>query len=229
MKKVLLSLCSAALVFSVGIHARANTILPNSGYSANAEADQGNPETVGYDFTVGSTPLLVTALGLWDGPQAAAGTFNGSTGMIGDGFANQHTVGLWDSAGNLLGSVIIQPGTAVPLSGEFRYVNLVTPVVLLAGTKYVLGSSLAADDPDSLDVIFGAIPSDPAVTSGNFRESDGAFGFPADLGFAGGQIGPNAMFTLLTNGHAVPEAGVTGLLLFISLAGLLGARRVVRF
>ena len=226
MKKILLSLCAAAIC-GFGVQARANTIIAPSGYTANAEATANTAgETDGYDFTVGSTALLVTALGMWDGPQANAGDFTGFTGSVGDGLANPHAVGLWDSSGNLLGSVIVPAGTVSPLQGEFRYVNLVTPVILSAGAKYVLGVGNAADDPDSLDVIFGTFPTDPAVTPGNFRQSNGALNFPADLNFAGAQIGPNAIFSLVTNG--VPEGGTTAILMGLSLGGLLGLRRVVR-
>jgi len=211
MKKILLSICVAALVCGFGLQARANTIIADSGYAANAFAN--DLETVGYDFTVGSTPLLITALGFWDGPQGRLET--GTTGSIGDGLANQHTLGLWDSSGNLLATAVVS-GTNQPLTGEFRFANLLNPVILLPGAKYILGASLAATDTDTLNVTFGALPSDPAVTPGNFRESNGPFSMPADLGFAGGQIGPNAMFTLLTNG--VPEGGSTLMLMAAAIA-----------
>src|SRR3981189_981594 len=64
---------------------RANAIITNPGPGPTSTI--GDFSTLGYDFTVGSAPLLVTALGLWDQNQ--------------DGFTNGHTVGLWDNAGNL--------------------------------------------------------------------------------------------------------------------------------
>jgi hypothetical protein len=218
MKKTLVSICGAALVCGVGFQVRANTIIADSGYSANAFAS--DLETDGYDFTVGSSPLLITALGFWDGPQGTLQT--GTTGSIGDGLANQHTIGLWDNSGNLLATAVVQMGSADMLVGEFRFSSVLTPgpVILLPGATYVLGASLTSTDTDTLDVIFGAIPS--AVTSGNFRETDGPFSFPADLGFRGGQIGPNAMFTVA---NGVPEGGSTFLLMPLALVPLFLLRR----
>jgi uncharacterized protein DUF4082 len=228
MTKNFISLLTLTLVCGFGFDVSANTIIAPSGYTANAEPDSNQPQTSGYDFTVGSTPLLVTALGLWDGPQAI-GNLMGFTGSIGDGFADPHTLNLWDSAGNLLGTTMVQAGTVNTLVGEFRFSNLNAPVVLLPGMKYVLSATFAAGDTDSLDAFFPGFPTtDPAVTGGHFRETVGSTGFPADLGFTGALIGPNAMFTLLTNGNGVPEGGTTSVMLLVCVVGLLGVRRVVR-
>src|SRR5205823_556088 len=64
----------------------------------------GGDNTLGYDFTVGDTALIVTQLGLWD--------------ENGDGLVNAHSVGLWDDAGALLASVTVPSGTIGILDNE---------------------------------------------------------------------------------------------------------------
>jgi hypothetical protein len=229
MKKILLSVCGAGLVFAVGIHARANTILLDPGSSGPSLANTAT--TWGYDFTVGSTPLLVTALGLWDGPEDIV--FHGITGSIGDGFSNQHTVGLWDNSGNLLAQAVMQIGTGDTLIGEFRYASVLIPtnpgpVILLPGQTYVLGASYVVYDSDPLkeNLPFEQATFDPAVAPGHERVSTASFGFPSGVAFLGSEVGPNALFTELSN--SVPEGGSPLVLLLAAIAGMLGVRRIVR-
>src|SRR5882672_8812039 len=54
--------------------------------------------TYGYSFTVGSTPLSVTSLGLF-----------------GEVAATPHPVGIWNVGGSLLGSITIPAGPGVPV------------------------------------------------------------------------------------------------------------------
>jgi hypothetical protein len=128
------SLCAviACLLMCQIQDARANAIITNKG--PGTDSTIGDFTTLGYDFAVGSAPLLVTSLGLWDQNQ--------------DGFTNGHTLGLWDNAGNLLATAAILPGTVDPLSGEFRYATLATSVTLMAGTTYVLGATYVDQDAD---------------------------------------------------------------------------------
>src|SRR3954469_16560205 len=111
MKRILLLVCTAALICAANFKAYANTILNDSGSGGEIGTVSGG--NLGYDFTVGSTPIMITALGLWDGPQ--------SNGSIGDGFASEHIVGLWDNSGNLLATATMLIGTTDTLMGEFRY------------------------------------------------------------------------------------------------------------
>ena len=221
MKKILLLIGVAALSCAANFHAAANTILNDSGSGGLSGTVTGG--NFGYDFTVGSTPLLITALGLWDGPQ--------SNGSIGDGFASAHVVGLWDNSGNLLAKATMQIGTGDTLMGEFRYSSVLTvippgPLILAANTTYVLGAAFAPRDPDPLRL---SLPTfDPAVSSGNARSSAGSFAFPADNEGAGAYVGPNAIFSLVTNGSGVPEGGTTAVLLLIATTALLGLRRLVK-
>ena len=226
MKKILLSLCAAALSCAANFHAQANTILNDSGTGNLFQT--GSAVNLGYDFTVGSTPIMITALGLWDGPN------NPFTGSVGDGFANEHVIGLWDNSGNLLAKATMLIGTTDTLMGEFRYSSLLTPInpgpiILSANTTYVLAAAFAGgtdtfrSNNSSTQATF-----DPAVTSGNGRASTGGFSFPSTNNGPGSFVGPNAIFSLVSNGNGVPEGGATAVLMLGSFALLLGLRRVVR-
>jgi hypothetical protein len=214
MKKTFLSICGAALVCGFGFHAQANTILTDAGPGPISGDVNG---TFGFDFTVGSTPLTITSLGLWDGPEFFAGI--GFTGSVGDGFASAHVISLWDISGNLLATATMQIETADPLIGEFRYSSVLTPtnpgpVILAANTQYVLGASLLTNDGDSFKQgLGGNQPTyDPAVSPGKSRVS--GFGFPTTSASPGAFVGPNATF----NGNGVPEGGSTLLLMAMAIA-----------
>jgi hypothetical protein len=226
MKKTLLSICGAALVCGSGFQVQANTIITNAGPGGINIADSN--ANFGYDFTVGSTPLMITALGLWDGPEGPI-----PTGSVGDGFVNSHVIGLWDNSGNLLAKATIQPLTVDTLVGEFRYSSVLIPtnpgpVILSANTTYVLGAAFLADDPDTFRTNLSGNQAtfDPAVSPGNARISEGGFSFPAANFGPGSFVGPNAMFTLVSNGNGVPEGGSTLLLMAAAIAPLFLLGRV---
>jgi len=84
-----------------------------------------NNGTIGYEFQVDSKRSIVS-LGMWD--------FNN------DGFTSKVNVGLWDKSGILLGSVLLGEGTSGSLQNGFRYLQLSTPVQLIADTSYILGA-----------------------------------------------------------------------------------------
>lgn len=81
--------------------------------------------TVGWQFTVGGTPLQVTQLGLFD---------SGSDGLLAS-----HQVGIWNSSGTLLSSATVKAGTASPLTAGYRY-EPVTPFTLPANGTYQIGA-----------------------------------------------------------------------------------------
>jgi hypothetical protein len=179
---------------------------------------------------LGSTPLTITALGLWDGPEFSA---QGSViGSVGDGFSSEHFVGLWDNSGNLLAKAVMQLGTLDTLVGEFRYSSTLIvinpgPLILSAGTTYVLGAAYVSNDPDAVKFDNSSqVSVDPAVTSGNQRSSSGGFSFPSNVTNPGAIVGPNALFTAGANG--VPEGGNTFGLMLVAAATLFVARRMRR-
>lgn len=79
--------------------------------------------TIGFAFSV-NTAVNVTALGYWD--------------EGGDGLVTSHDIGLWDSTGTLIATLIVPNGTGGTLQSGFRFVNLGAPVALAVG-NYVLG------------------------------------------------------------------------------------------
>jgi hypothetical protein len=208
--KTLLSICGAALVCGLGFQAKANTLITNAG--PGIVNSSGSDTTWGYDFTVGLNPLMITSLGLWDGP-------NTSPGSTGDGFDSTHEIGLWDISGNLLATTTMQMGTVDPLIGEFRYSSvLITtnpgPVILSANTTYVLGAHFISDsvsfDTFRRNLSGDQATFDPAVSAGDGRFSGGTgFNFPSGDAGPGSFVGPNAMFT------SVPDGGASTLLLMV--------------
>ena len=215
MNRILISVCSAVLVCAAPFHARANTILTGAGAGNEGFSMVPGSNFLGYQFTVGSTPLMISALGLWDGPTFTVGV--GFTGMIGDGFVDQHVVELTDTFGNVLATANMQIGTGDTLMGEFRYAAALIPtnpgpVILSANTAYILQASFVQLDPDTFRVNSGsqqAAVLDPAVSGS---------GSPST-------VGPNAIFSLVTNG--VPESGSTAVRMGIAAAGLMALRRLL--
>lgn len=93
--------------------------------------------SIGYDFTVGSSEIVVNALGYWDDG--------------GDGLAVDHQVGIFlteaPNFGVELLSVTVPAGSSASIDADgFRYVSLPVPVALAAGTHYkVVGSANGSD------------------------------------------------------------------------------------
>jgi len=167
-----------------------------------------SPTVIGFDFTVGSQSLLVSDLGMFD--------FNG------DGLANSHTIRLWDANSNLLAAVTMPAGTGAVLLNGFRYEPLTNEVMLVAGRKYILGTSFGSDfvpgDPDRSYIANSAATFDAEIIPGHEREGAPVPLPPVIASVFGPVPGPNAMFTV------VPEPGFFGLLVASGL-GLLGACR----
>ncbi|MFL6516441.1 MAG: hypothetical protein ACJ8M1_15600 [Chthoniobacterales bacterium] len=208
------SLIVVGLLCCCTIIASANTIITDPGPGGTNLPN--SPNTLGYDFTVGSSAIELTALGMWDQNQ--------------DGFTNPHSIGLWDTSGTLIAKAFLVPSTVDPLDGQFRYAPIIPigsgPVILSAGTTYVLGASYIALDADLFIINTGGNQAtfDPAVSPGNarFTSSPIGFAFPDVHNTAGSVVGPNAQFTLVSNG--VPESGATVLLLGLTVVCLGCAR-----
>lgn len=89
--------------------------------------------TVGTEFTVGASDLLVTSLGMED------------TGT--DGLNTSHQVGIWEiEGGSLVASVTVPAGTGAHLIETWRFEPLSTPITLIAGRTYRIGGLTSTSD-----------------------------------------------------------------------------------
>ncbi|HEY1377403.1 MAG TPA: DUF4082 domain-containing protein [Gemmataceae bacterium] len=169
-------------------------LLTSSGSGPSGSFGSEGDGTGGYGFTVGSSPLVVTRLGLWD--------------QGGNGLTESHEVGLWTAGGTLLGSVTVPAGTGGTLIGQFRYADLGPSLVLSAGQTYVLGAHYPTPaDPFRLDNNTDM----PSLFSGDATyeqpRSNGGFNFPNPTLGTFAYVGPNLEYVVA----AVPEP--SGLLL----------------
>ncbi len=166
-------------------------------------------DTLGYEVTLGASPLRLTALGIWD---------NNS-----DGLAAAHDVGVWNSDGTVLeGYVSIPSGVAATLVNGYRYVNLTTPIDLAANTTYVIGASYQSNDDYDWFAGFGDYANDH--TAGGITIGFGRFDASTSLIYPTGTTslvytGPNALFTPL------PEPSAILLLLPLGLPAIARRRR----
>lgn len=157
----------------------------------DAGCDVGYPAgmTVGWEFTLDESKLIMD-LGIFDEGQ--------------NGLNQAHQVGLWNSAGTLLTSTTIAPGTSAPLDGFFRYESI-SPIMLSAGT-YTLGAyypTASAAGGDPLAVENSPIFTDGVTWLDSKQNSWPGFSQPY-LGtkFDPGIFGPNARFAAISE---VPE------------------------
>ena len=92
-----------------------------------ADADSGltdnsNADVTSFQFTVGSNPISVSAIGFWD--------------ENGDGLDATHDVGIYRQSDRVnLVTAIVPSGVAAPLEDQFRYVSI-APTILDAGESY---------------------------------------------------------------------------------------------
>ena len=177
-------------------------------------ADNGFTGNLGFDFTPTANES-VTSLGYFN--------FNG-TATAGAGLTNAHSVGLYDQTGLLLTSTLIAAGgvgTSDTNGSVFVY-NSVTPVNLVAGTKYTLFGTTGASPGDGFvenatGTIFNGIIynknqyNTSATLSGTRSAGTGTY-FQQP-----GYFGPNAIIA----SAAVPEASSSiGLGVLLALGGM---------
>ncbi len=185
---------------------------PSWGWDAFGGAASGS--TAGWSFQVGSSDLTVTDVGLFDGS--------------GTGFVDSHELGIWDNLGNPLLNVTMPTGTVATLIGSYRFLP-VTPLVLSAGSTYVIGALYPVQSGDNV-VFFasGGVSSDLTFIESRSTPLSAApiFAYPnANPDADNGVFGPNFLYTV--NSSAVPEPS-TWLLMVTAFAGIATARHFRR-
>ena len=104
--------------------------------------------TVGYRFGVLDQDVQVTRLGFFD--------------YLDDGLTYSHEIGIWATTGGApLATATIAAGTGAALEAGFRWMNLLAPLNLTAGTDYVLGATVVGGDD-----IFDIFPSEADIDLG---------------------------------------------------------------
>ncbi|MBP6815881.1 MAG: PEP-CTERM sorting domain-containing protein [Burkholderiaceae bacterium] len=138
---------AASLLISLGSVAMA---APQSAltFTGSGLTGAGADTTRGYGFTVTGSNLVAAQLGVWD--------------EGGDGLAESHQVGLWNSTGTLLASVTVGSGTSAALVDGFRYVDIVD--VPLAVGSYTVGAFFigGSQDPQALALV--GLATAPGIT-----------------------------------------------------------------
>ena len=198
-------LAATALAGSVVLAspASAATAVSISGFSTFVG---DGPWTLGYSFTA-LQDLSVTALGAFDD--------------LGDGFADAHEVGLWDSSGTLISSISVS-GTDTLIDG-FRYANIAS-VNLIAGTTYTVGASnFGVNDAYAYNATLSSAP-EITVLDGQFINGGGLRNPVGSAGGVGGYFGGNFQFSSAIS--AAPEPGTWAMMILgFGLAGAALRRR----
>jgi len=138
--------------------------------------------TIGWAFTVVSTDITVTSLGLYDSG--------------GNGLADAHAVAIWTSGGTVVTSTLIPSGTGVTLLGGYRYVAI-TPVMLSANQSYVIGALYPTQSGDniiysSIQTFAAPIAFDQSRQTALNTTGAAPLTFPnLNAGLAQGLFGPN--------------------------------------
>lgn len=166
------------------------------------------PDTVGYQFVVGSLDLSVSALGV---------RYPSATGL-----SSTNKVGLWTVGGTLLASVDIPPDTD-PSNG-YAWKSLVLPVKLNALATYVVGAAGSNFISELRQAGFPTLASDVSLVGAVRNSQPWIFSAPTLIGGTEGQgiVGPNLMY------QSVPEPSRHVLVLIgAALLWLIVRRRTV--
>jgi LPXTG-motif cell wall-anchored protein len=184
--------------------------------NGNGHADSMS-RMIGWQFTVGANPIVVTELGYQD------------FGI--DGLLTSHQVGIWQLSNQLLiDSAVVPGGKSGTLDGFFRYAPLASPTALASGTTYVIAGFDNGADRHVWDVALIAYPNmqvngfsvDPAITLGAAGTARGpamtSFGFPTGTvpDARACLMGPNLKYSV------VPEPSTFIISIGLGLIGLAG-------
>lgn len=166
-----------------------------------------NGVTLGYDFTVGPTPIIVTKLGFFD--------------YGADGLSESHAVGIWklDDATALTTATItptspLEGSTIDTDKGQFRFEELASTIRLSANTTYRIGANYSGSHNDyCVQAKSGQTPSTTiadGISYGPPRYKYDASGLvrPDDTSTrALGYIGPNFQFVPRDNYYRMETDG----------------------
>ena len=187
---------------------QANTIALSFASHSN-EVDQSNI-TFGWAFSL-SNSIQVTDLGFWDSNN-------------GDGLGESHIITIWTSSGIQVAQGIVPAGTAGSLIDGFRYVSLLSSVMLGAG-DYVIGG-YSQNSSDSYAYAASGITTAAGVTYTGDRQGNGN-AMPTLSGGSNGMFGPNFQFGSGSIA-SVPEASSTWRLLLFAAAVVAGSNLLLR-
>src|ERR1039457_873791 len=179
------SLALPILLWS-SVHASSAVAITDPGALSDVRSPVGvDFATYGFQFTIGSQDLLVTALGIW---------YAHPSGLL----AN-HQVGLWDSSGTLLESVTVPLGNSTTSIASFCYQPLPVQVVLSADATYTIAATFVGGDPDGMKI--GDFWSGPTYSADIQSESScyirSQFALPTDSIYCASYVGPNFQYTVV--------------------------------
>jgi hypothetical protein len=202
MKKIMVFLIVLGFLLGIGVPVEAASVPVLQSFTGVTGTITPNHYVEGYRFTAESD-LYLTALGFYD--------------LNNDGLSVTHEVGVFDDSGALLDMVLLfgQNGTLV---GNFRYLDLDTPLLLNAGSDYYIAARIQGDFVYYVadDIVF-----DPRITyidSYYVLLSYPGFAFPTNLNPVYDYVCVNALI------DAVPIPGAVWLL-GSGFIGLLGFRK----
>jgi hypothetical protein len=204
MNRILRVFLAVSLVALMAAPALANLAIDFSDGSAN---DFSNGSwSLGFKFTTNDAPVTVTQLGFYD---------DGKNGLT-----ENHDVGIFDSAGNVLVSATVL--TTDALTSWFRF-HSITPYTLAANQTYFIQAVTGSEHYTYFPAGFSVDPAITFATDAWKNPQTNALAFPnSSYGFTqdqGSLFGPNFVM-----GAEVPVPP-TILLLGSGLLGLGGWRR----
>ena len=175
-------------------------------------------DSIGFSFTVGSQPIEVYELGVYD--------------HLNDGVNTQNEVDIWTNSGTLLVSKVFPSGTSATYDQRFSWLALATPITLSANTTYRIAAfSLYGEDRKDVTIPKSGTTISPGITFlSGYRSNN--FSNPAFPTVSTGSqliIGANMRYNVLTpptvatgvaseitltaataNGTANPQGNTTG-------------------
>ena len=198
-------LVAVALVVIPSLHADIFGVTFDN--TMGAQTLVGGPSTLGWEFTL-SGSIQVNDLAFYDDG--------------GNGLADSHELGLWDSNGTLLASGTVLAGTASPLVNQWREIA-VSPVQLGPGNYFIGALFLDGNDPvwspPLAQLTLTGFASAPGVTFDQATLAAGStLSNPSTPVGSSGYFGANFVFS------PVPEPGSI-LLLITVVAGVFVAVR----